>query len=718
MAAKTRKTTKNTNVKFALDKSEEKYHMLLDLAADAFFNGDRNGNFIMVNRKAIELTGYSKDELLAMNMRELFHDETLSINPLRYDLLSKGETIHSEREIIRKDGNRLLVEMNSKAMPDGTFQSFFRDITRLRGAEAIILKSQQKYRNLYMSMIDGFVIVDMQGNIVESNEAFQRMIGFSAEELQHLSYEDLTPEVWHELETRIVNEQILVKGHSGVYTKQYRKKDGTVFPVELSTFLIHGEEGENDGMWAIVRDITERKQAEEAMRASEEKFRSIVESSPNAMHLYQLTDNDQLILIGANPSADKLTGISHSDLYGMTIIQAFPNLSQTEIPAMYKCVAKGELGPQSFEIQYEDKRFSGFYFVHIFQTNPGFLAVDFTDITSRRQMEEDLRRSEIEYRDTLDSIPDWIYVVDKDNKIVMVNSALKEELNRAGMKPDCIGQEIGLTFPFICKKTMNGIKNVFHTGKISVEEQKINSNRTILHTEMTRVPIKKDGKVVKVVLLIRDCSKEKEIEELKSRNMNQKEVLIREIHHRVKNNLAIVISLLNFQLNNNTNDELSSIILDIQMRIRSMALIHEHLYQSENLDRIPLDAYIASLATMIMTTFSGHRIQMTKDLDQIDVNIGSALPIGLIINELLTNAFKYAFPSGIMGNILIRLKKEGRNQCMLIVEDDGVGLPINSSMDSEKSLGLYIVRLLVEQLSGTIKIVREKGTSFQIHFEI
>ncbi|MFZ4563898.1 MAG: PAS domain-containing protein, partial [Bacteroidales bacterium] len=229
MAAKTGKTTQVSTVKFALDKSEEKYHMLLDLAADAFFHGDRNGNFIMVNRKAIELTGYSKDELLAMNMRDMFHDETLSNKPLRFDLLSKGEAIHSEREIIRKDGNRLLVEMNSKAMPDGTFQSFFRDITGLRGAEAIILKSQQKYRNLYMSMMDGFVIVDMQGNIVESNEAFQKMIGFNAEELQRLSYKDLTPEAWHDYETRIVNEQILVNGHSGVYMKQYRKKDGNVF---------------------------------------------------------------------------------------------------------------------------------------------------------------------------------------------------------------------------------------------------------------------------------------------------------------------------------------------------------------------------------------------------------------------------------------------------------------------------------------------------------
>jgi PAS domain S-box-containing protein len=565
-------------------------------------------------------------------------------------------------------------------------------------------------------MMDGFVMVNMQGKIIDSNESFQKMIGYDADELRHLTYADITPNEWHAYEQQIVKEQILINGHSGVYMKQYRKKDGTVFPAELRTFLVRDEAGSNEGMWAIARDITERKQAEEAIRASEEKFRSIVESSPNAMHLYQIGENDQLVLIGANPSADKLTGISHALLYGLTIEQAFPNLASTGIPEMYKRVAKGELPPQSFEIKYEDARFSGFYYVHIFKTIPGCIAVDFIDITSRKQMEDDVRRSEIEYRDTLDSLPDWIYVVDEKCEIVMVNSILKEELRRNGMNPDCIGQELNQHFPFIYKQTLDGINHVFKTGEASLDEQKVEVNGRILHVEITNAPILKDGHVIKVVLMIRDRSKEKELDELRTKNIEQKEVLLREIHHRVKNNLAIVISLLNFQLNNNSNEELTRIIIDIQMRIRSMALIHEYLYRSENLDRIPLANYIESLSVIIMTAFSGHRIHMIHDLDPIDVSIETAVPMGLIINELLTNAFKYAFPKGAPGEIHIRLKKEDGEQCFLVVEDNGIGLPEDPSMDSEKSLGFYIVRILVEQLAGNIKIVREKGTSFQIRF--
>jgi two-component sensor histidine kinase len=215
--------------------------------------------------------------------------------------------------------------------------------------------------------------------------------------------------------------------------------------------------------------------------------------------------------------------------------------------------------------------------------------------------------------------------------------------------------------------------------------------------------------------MIRDRSREKEMEEIKRRNAEQKEMLLREIHHRVKNNLAIVISLLDFQLKNNNDATLARIIIDIQMRIRSMALIHEHLYRSENLDQIPLASYIESLAYMVTTTFGAYRIKLIQELDAMDSSIETALPLGLIINELLTNAFKYAFPEQASGEIHLLLKKVDQGY-LIVVEDNGIGLPRSATMDSEKSLGLFIVGLLVEQISGNLEIVRNKGTSFQITF--
>ncbi len=702
--------------KGALMDNEKTYKMLLDLAVDAFFQGDHEGNLLYVNDKAVELTGYSKAELLKMNISELFPRDTMVRSPLNYLLLSTGQTIVTVRDIIRKDGQRLFMEMRSKAMPDGTYQSFFTDISERRIAENAVMESELKYRNLHMSMMDGYVYVDMQGQIKDSNEVYRQMVGYSTAELSELTYEDFTPEKWHDFERHIIKEQVLLHGHSMVYQKEYIRKDGTVLPVELRSFLIKNANGENEGMWANVRDITERKRTEEALTESEGKFRSIVESPPTAIHLYRLDNFDNLILIDANPAADTMLGIPHAPLIGKSINEAFPNLEPTGIPEMYKKVATGEIGLQSFEVPYQDERFSGYYSVHVFRTGSRSIAVDFSDITNRRQTEEALKRSEIEYRDTLDSLPDWIYVVDELYKIVVVNRALRQELVLQGLKPDCLGAEITPAFPFITNTILDEVKLVFSTGTVSISEQKNELNGKVLHTEITLIPILKDGNVVKVILMICDRSKEKEIEELKQRNAEQKEVLLREIHHRVKNNLAIVISLLNFQLRNNTNQELTRMIIDMQMRIRSMALIHEHLYRSENLDRIPLASYIESLAYMIMTAFSGRRINFVKHLDPIDVSIETALPIGLIINELLTNAFKYAFPNDLQGEVHVRLEKQEDQMCGLFVEDNGIGLPASSSMDSEKSLGLYIVRLLVEQLDGSVNIVRDPGTSFQIRF--
>jgi len=249
-----------------------------------------------------------------------------------------------------------------------------------------------------------------------------------------------------------------------------------------------------------------------------------------------------------------------------------------------------------------------------------------------------------------------------------------------------------------------------------VTEQKMAIGETEKYIEIRKVPIFRSHEVVQVMTILRDRSKEREVEDLKQRNSEQKEIMLREIHHRVKNNLAIVISLLNLQLRNNTDPELRRIIRDIEMRIRSMALIHEHLYRSENLDRIPLAAYLHALATIITGTFSGHRINLVTSLDPTDVSIETALPLGLIANELLTNAFKYAFPYHKNGEIQIHLQNRNNHEILLTIKDNGIGLPETFSMDSEKSLGMFIVKLLVEQLDGEIEVSRHNGTAFTVRF--
>ncbi|HNY01714.1 MAG TPA: PAS domain S-box protein [Bacteroidales bacterium] len=692
------------------------YRGLFDYAAVAVVVIDLQGNIRLANRKAVDLTGFTKAELAIMNFVTIFPDHKAGYWLEEFAGLEAGASRVAECMLSRKEKSTLPAEILATGMPDGTLQLVVHDMTEKSEAEISLLDTEIKYRNLHMSMMDGYVYVTMAGWILDSNEAYRRMIGYTPEELTHLTYKDLTPVKWQEYERDIIETQIIPKGHSDVYYKEYIKKDGTVFPVELRTFLVRNNSGEPLGMWGIVRDITERKQAEMALQHSEEKFRSIVECSPGAMHFYILDESGELIFTGANPAADSTLGFTHAELAGLKILDAFPSLAGTAIPRLYTEVARGDVPPQTFETSYSDERFSGFYTVSVFRTGPGAVTASFMDITDRREMEEALRRSETEYRDTIDSLPDWIYVVNPSMKILMINAALREELNFRREQVDCVGQILETGFPFITDNTMKETGEVFQNGILTVIEEKYSSGKEVLHLETTFIPIFKSGSVTKVVLLIRDRSKEKEVEEVKLRAAEQKEVLLREIHHRVKNNLAIVISLLNFQLRNNTNEMLSQMILDIQMRIRSMALIHEHLYRSENLDRIPLASYIDALAGMIVATFRGHRIAFSKHLDPLDVSIEIALPVGLIINELLTNAFKYAFPGDLTGDIRISLSNETGHECLLVVEDNGIGLPPDSSLNSEKSVGLYIVHLLVEQIEGQLEVIRNHGTTFRIRF--
>ncbi|MFA5727708.1 MAG: histidine kinase dimerization/phosphoacceptor domain -containing protein, partial [Saccharofermentanaceae bacterium] len=216
---------------------------------------------------------------------------------------------------------------------------------------------------------------------------------------------------------------------------------------------------------------------------------------------------------------------------------------------------------------------------------------------TREIAEKDLRSSEAQIHDILDAIPDWIYVLDEQRRFVMLNSALKTEHLRQGYKEDCIGKKITKVYPLISKKALDEFDTIFRTGKILSGEQFFELIDKKIYGETRKVPVFKDQKVIQVISILRDRSREQEIKELKAKNIEQKEIMLREIHHRVKNNMAIVISLLTLQMQNSNNPEFRESIKEIEMRIRSMALIHEHLYRSEDLGQIPLDNYLYSLSS-------------------------------------------------------------------------------------------------------------------------
>jgi two-component sensor histidine kinase len=199
-------------------------------------------------------------------------------------------------------------------------------------------------------------------------------------------------------------------------------------------------------------------------------------------------------------------------------------------------------------------------------------------------------------------------------------------------------------------------------------------------------------------------------------SLHEKEILLKEIHHRVKNNLQVISSMLNLQANQTKDSSLIAPLMDSRNRVQSMALIHEKLYCSSDLSNIDFSGYLESLVSSLYNSInSNHKdIKIRVISEPIAMEIDSAMPCGLIINELISNALKHAFPDRNSGDVIIQLKTNGDNQVQLIVSDNGVGFPENFDIQNSPSLGLQLVNALVNQLDGDLKYDTKQGTQFTL----
>ncbi len=197
--------------------------------------------------------------------------------------------------------------------------------------------------------------------------------------------------------------------------------------------------------------------------------------------------------------------------------------------------------------------------------------------------------------------------------------------------------------------------------------------------------------------------------------LHEKEILIKEIHHRVKNNLQIIISLLFLQSQKNDDPDITGALMDSQTRVRSMALVHEKLYQSANLSSIDFAGYLRNLVSNLMAAYGigNERIRVTISAKDLPLTITTAIPLGLIMNELVSNTLKYAFPEGRAGELFIEGHAQG-SMLEITVRDNGVGLPGSIDWRYADTLGLHLVQMLIRQLRGTIDLSREAGTEFRL----
>jgi two-component sensor histidine kinase len=203
-----------------------------------------------------------------------------------------------------------------------------------------------------------------------------------------------------------------------------------------------------------------------------------------------------------------------------------------------------------------------------------------------------------------------------------------------------------------------------------------------------------------------------------SASLAEKEVLLREIHHRVKNNLQVISSMFNLQAGRMRDPQVVDVLRESQNRLRSMGLIHEKLYRSENLSQVDFSGYIESLAAFLFQAyrFDPQQVKLRLEVEAIDLPIDTAVPCGLLLNELIANALKHAFPAGRRGSLTVELKRLPGENILLRVADDGIGMPVTADPSAGSSLGMTLVHALADQLDGELEMKRDNGTEISLVF--
>lgn len=225
------------------------------------------------------------------------------------------------------------------------------------------------------------------------------------------------------------------------------------------------------------------------------------------------------------------------------------------------------------------------------------------------------------------------------------------------------------------------------------------------------------GNLKKLVFVDTDITSGKLLQKQIEESLKEKDVLLKEIHHRVKNNLQIIISLLNLQSGYIKDEATLKAVQDGQNRVRSMALVHEKFYQAEELSEIDFGEYVEKLTQYIYQSYGDKtdRVKMIIESDRVGLDMDTAMPSGLLINEIVSNAYKYAFPGDSKGEIRIILKKQ-HGKVIFKISDTGVGLPEEINLEAAESLGMQLIQALTAQLDGELEVSREKGTEFTVSF--
>lgn len=590
-------------------------------------------------------------------------------------------------------------------------ESLIRSQEALLVTESELRKSEERFKALHNASFGGIAIHD-KGIILDCNKGLSDMTGYSEAEL-HSGMDGLS--LIAEKSRDIVRDRIR-SGYEKPYEVMGVRKDGSEYPLRLEARNIPYK----GSQVRVVefRDITEQKRMEKELRESEERFRSYIDNAPDGIFLA----DERSHYTEVNPAACEMTGYTEDELCSMHIMDLIPPAEAEKAIAHFDRVRKDgtSTGESAFVTKAGEVRHWSISAVKLSDTRyMGFTK----DITDRIRAEQTLRGKEEQYRFALEGSNlgewDWDYASGK----VVRNARWAEMLGYTPEEVDGTLQSgVDLRHPDDVDTIEKQVSDHFSgiTDHYSIEyRMRTKDGGYKWIRDCGKIMLRdKDGNPVRI------CGTHEDIDESRrARNridslLAEKELLLREVHHRIKNNMNTMRSLLSLQGSMVSEPSARNALLDAESRLKSMSILYDKLYQSADYKNLSLRQYVSTLAHEVIASFqNGSTIQILENVEEIVMDAGLLQTIGIMINEILTNAMKYAFAGRESGSISITAARHG-NLVSLSLQDDGVGMPASIDFEHTTGFGLQLIRGLAGQLEGSARIERGAGTTMVVEFPL
>jgi PAS domain S-box-containing protein len=742
----------------ALKESEERYRSLSRATSEGIAITE-DGVFIDINDQLLSMMGYEKDDLIGKKITDFVIPE--DHHTVEERVSEKREDLN-EVQVICKDGHLISVEARPRVIEiEGRVLRLtaIRDVTERKQAEEALRKSEDQYKSTLNNLSIGVVVHDADTSILISNPEANKILGLTSDQI---SGKKSTDTVWNfvhddgrkmKIKDYPVNQAISKKEPLKDYITGIIKPDTDhVTWVNVSALPIFSDSNQIEKVIVNFVDITERKQAEEALQESEEKFRNIVESSPMGMHMYQLESDDRLVFSGANPAADTILGVDNNLFVGKTIEQAFPPLADTEVPQRYRDAAAEGTPWYTEQITYQDEHIVGAFEVHAFQTSPGRMTALFLDITERKQAEEALQESEEKFRNIVEASPMGMhmYSLESDGRFVFIGANPAAD-NILGLdNSQFIGKTIEESFPSSAEtELIERYRKAAAEGDPWFIEQNTYEDDKISGSFEVHAFQTSPGKMTALFLDITERKQaEEEIrklnDELEQRVANRTaeleatnqelEAFAYSISHDLRAPLRAINSfsqILQQEYEQALDEEGKGYLSRVQISAKRMNKLIDDLLALSRLGREDMSLKTAKLDRIAKRVFK--EITKQEPDRKIDFQIKDIPPvtvdpslIEVVITNLLGNAVKFTRNKKI-SKIVFGVKKSADGP-IFYIKDNGVGFEMEYAdklfspfqrlhTDSEfegTGIGLAIVHRIIQRHGGEIWVDSKpgKGTTF------